>query len=418
MSARRPFFALALTLVVAGVVGGVHEAHSTARREHGATTPLSSVRGIAGDDAMGPGSARLLEVELEAGTHAFFELCSESGFRAPEWRRGLEMVVWSPNTQSVLVRSAIDAKRLEEVPTRAEAGCLMAGEGVVPEGGGYSFELVWAEAAPAPPVLEDRVWAHSIVRPVLGLRAYLAWLLLTFGVLSFVLLVGTYSPAIEPRGELAPPRSSAPYLRVIAASVVTGVSAFVLLPRLRELLPIAIGGLLLAFLEASVALTFLPGELRHRLKRVGATRPTYSWPASLGIAGVGALTLFTVANAALLLVPSTGESPIQRFVSWPSGQLSFALVAALAPLAEELFFRGFVYGLVEERSGARAASTVSFALFAAAHVPQVWGNWGGLVAVLAVGVVLTAQRRATGSIAVPALTHLLYNAMMTALTLR
>jgi len=38
-------------------------------------------------------------------------------------------------------------------------------------------------------------------------------------------------------------------------------------------------------------------------------------------------------------------------ISWPSERLALALVAVVVPVIEEVFFRGFVYGAIERRSG-------------------------------------------------------------------
>ena len=59
--------------------------------------------------------------------------------------------------------------------------------------------------------------------------------------------------------------------------------------------------------------------------------------------GLCAPILVAAARIALSLVPATGEAPIQTFVSWPSGMLSFALLGVMVPVGEEIFFRGFVY---------------------------------------------------------------------------
>jgi membrane protease YdiL (CAAX protease family) len=107
-------------------------------------------------------------------------------------------------------------------------------------------------------------------------------------------------------------------------------------------------------------------------------------------------------------VPRTGEAPIETYIAWPSGALSFALVGMAAPLAEELFFRGFVFGALR-RLGLLAAFLGSFGLFVLAHVQQVWGSWGALVSLILTAATLTALRALSGSTLVPALAHVLFN---------
>jgi membrane protease YdiL (CAAX protease family) len=131
----------------------------------------------------------------------------------------------------------------------------------------------------------------------------------------------------------------------------------------------------------------------------------------------GAWLLIAVACAAILnplarwavsAIPSTGEAPIEAFISWPSGALTFAALGMCVPLAEEVFFRGFVFGALRTR-GPWLAWLGTIGLFAAAHAQQAWGNWGALLSVTVTGIVLTTLRALTGSTLVPAVAHLLYN---------
>jgi membrane protease YdiL (CAAX protease family) len=80
----------------------------------------------------------------------------------------------------------------------------------------------------------------------------------------------------------------------------------------------------------------------------------------------------------------------------------------LLPVAEEVFFRGYLYRAAL-RLGAAAAFVITVVLFVALHAQQSWGNWGGLVAIALTGTALTGLRALSGSVLVPALAHLLYN---------
>ena len=82
---------------------------------------------------------------------------------------------------------------------------------------------------------------------------------------------------------------------------------------------------------------------------------------------------------------------------------------ALAAVAEEAFFRRYLYGLLVERHGPAVAVTVTAAAFALVHV-TVWG-WWVLPLDLAAGLVLSWQRAATGRWSVPAATHVLANTL-------
>jgi membrane protease YdiL (CAAX protease family) len=121
-----------------------------------------------------------------------------------------------------------------------------------------------------------------------------------------------------------------------------------------------------------------------------------------------ALLLRPLSSLAMQLVPRTGEAPIEAFISWPSGALTFAMLGMIVPLAEELFFRGLLFGTLQPL-GTPAAAGGTILLFAAAHAQQSWGNWGALVSVFLTGVVLTGLRALSGSTLVPAVAHVLFN---------
>ena len=99
------------------------------------------------------------------------------------------------------------------------------------------------------------------------------------------------------------------------------------------------------------------------------------------------------------------------FVSWPSGMLSFAALAVAAPLAEEIFFRGFVWSTLE-RYHRVAAFLGAWLLFVAFHASQTWGEWGALLAITVTGLGLTSIRALSGSTLIAATAHLVYNGML------
>jgi membrane protease YdiL (CAAX protease family) len=80
------------------------------------------------------------------------------------------------------------------------------------------------------------------------------------------------------------------------------------------------------------------------------------------------------------------------------------LLNSLAAVAEEAFFRRFLYGLFARPAVAVTASAGAFALV---HV-TVWG-WWVLPLDLAAGLLLSWQRAASGRWWVPAVTHVLAN---------
>jgi membrane protease YdiL (CAAX protease family) len=117
---------------------------------------------------------------------------------------------------------------------------------------------------------------------------------------------------------------------------------------------------------------------------------------SLSVLGVGAAG-FAVGRALV-------EVPLQP------AHLGLAVALnALAAVAEEAFFRRYLYGLLAPAWGMAAAVVLTAGAFALVHV-TVWG-WWVLPLDLAAGLLLSWQRAATGRWSVPAATHVLANTL-------
>ena len=95
---------------------------------------------------------------------------------------------------------------------------------------------------------------------------------------------------------------------------------------------------------------------------------------------------------------------IDEFVfasSTPAGLAAILLLAVvLAPLVEELLFRGLLYTGVRPWLGPWPAMAITAVLFAAMH-----GSWRTLAGLLAFGLVWAGCREATGSLAGPMVGH-------------
>jgi len=92
--------------------------------------------------------------------------------------------------------------------------------------------------------------------------------------------------------------------------------------------------------------------------------------------------------------------------------LGATLAVLAAPLAEEVFFRGFVFGGLRGRIGVRFAALISAALFMVAHV-----NPAVFVPIFLIGLLLTWVYAKTGSLWYPILVHLGYNGLVVLITL-
>ncbi len=82
----------------------------------------------------------------------------------------------------------------------------------------------------------------------------------------------------------------------------------------------------------------------------------------------------------------------------------------IAPLAEELFFRGYLYGVIKRYTDSYFAALASALVFALVHL-----HIGTMLPLFALGLVLVCAYEYTGSLLVPIFIHSLFNATSTAL---
>lgn len=82
---------------------------------------------------------------------------------------------------------------------------------------------------------------------------------------------------------------------------------------------------------------------------------------------------------------------------------------AVAPLVEELFFRGFLYPVLARGLGILPSVGLTAAAFALLHEGQLAHAWAPLLVLFIVGTVLTAARAWTRSVATGVLVHVGYN---------
>jgi membrane protease YdiL (CAAX protease family) len=140
----------------------------------------------------------------------------------------------------------------------------------------------------------------------------------------------------------------------------------------------------------------------------------WNWPAArwLGYMAAGAVLALLVQGASVLL-PIPKSLPIEHYFRDASGAwLMAGFGVSLAPLMEELFFRGFLYPVVARKTGVAAAVVITGVAFAAIHAPQLGLAWAPLLLILLVGLVLTGIRARSLSVAASFLTHVGYNGML------
>lgn len=357
------------------------------------------------------GAAGRASVWVARGAHVLVEVCAADVERA-QWPSAV--IVDAPSAHDdtgIVAVQTIGAVALAASRRSGASACWSPYDGVAPHAGAVRVRLADVEGAD---VLGVTARIHVREDPPVGAR--LALLIALLGAVGVAASVALRCGAIMEPSALSRWRSFA----ALGAAVLLagGVAQAVRYVGDDSALLGLTRGLLLGAGELALAL----GLARWVARRtplsmgdvLGAGRPRGGALALLLTPAVGALCAVCAALA-LRLVPSPpGEVPIETFVARPSGMLAFALLAVVVPVSEELFFRGLVYGTARRALGAPAAFILAAGTFVAAHAPQDWGSWGGLLAVALVALTTTTLRAVTGSVAVPMLAHLVYNGLLTA----
>jgi len=94
--------------------------------------------------------------------------------------------------------------------------------------------------------------------------------------------------------------------------------------------------------------------------------------------------------------------------------IAFVMIAVLlAPLLEEVIFRGFFFYVIEKYKGKMVAIVTIAFTFSVLHFHQYWGDWSAISVVSVLGVLLTIMRAKTGSSVASIVAHYTYNGGMT-----
>jgi uncharacterized protein len=107
------------------------------------------------------------------------------------------------------------------------------------------------------------------------------------------------------------------------------------------------------------------------------------------------------------------KMPIEAlFQDRRSAFLLMLMGVLVAPLVEETIFRGYVYPVVARTFGVGAGVIVTGTLFGLLHAPQLWGGWGQVGLLIAVGIVFTFARAITRTVVASYLLHVSYNSFL------
>ncbi len=140
----------------------------------------------------------------------------------------------------------------------------------------------------------------------------------------------------------------------------------------------------------------------------------WNWPSNVALYVFAGFILSLALQAVAHFLPIPKELPIDSFFRTPAEAWALGILSVtLAPLMEELFFRGFLYPVLARRLGLPVAVLVTALGFAALHGAQLMFSWGPVLVIFLVGLVLTMVRAKTNSVAAGVLIHMAYNGTIT-----
>jgi len=177
---------------------------------------------------------------------------------------------------------------------------------------------------------------------------------------------------------------------------------------------VIIAGQAFAYLLIFAYMYILVARERQRPDFLAAIH--WNWPSSPAayIAGgvVLSITLQLLANT----LPMPKNLPIDALFRTPAEAWVLTIFSVtLAPLMEELFFRGFLYPVLARGVGMTGAIFITAFAFALMHGQQLTYSWGPVLVIFLVGVVLTMIRAHKNSVAAGLVVHIAYNGTISTL---
>ncbi len=232
-------------------------------------------------------------------------------------------------------------------------------------------------APPAPKAGEDPVWSGWDVLQIAGLTV------VSVIVLQLVILFG----------------AKRLIYRHLSFGEIAQVGMLVILAQFVAYIAVAI--YMVSLVEGKYHVRFWPAI---RWNWPGSPRKVFGW----GVFGV--LVLFATGLLSHFL-PMPKSTPFESFFKRPMDAYVMSVFAiSFGPLMEELFFRGFLYPVLARRMGAAWGILLTALPFGLMHMFQYGYAWGVVLLIFLMGVVCTAVRAATGSVAASFLVHVGYNA--------
>jgi uncharacterized protein len=175
---------------------------------------------------------------------------------------------------------------------------------------------------------------------------------------------------------------------------------------------VVIAGQSLAYLLIFAYMYVLVTRERGRSDFLAAIH--WNGPSNVAVYVLAGFILAVALQAVAHFLPIPKELPIDSFFRTPAEAWALGILSVtLAPLMEELFFRGFLYPVLARRLGVSFAVFITALGFASMHGAQLMFSWGPVLVIFLVGLVLTMVRAKTNSVAAGVIIHMAYNGTIT-----
>lgn len=160
-----------------------------------------------------------------------------------------------------------------------------------------------------------------------------------------------------------------------------------------------------------VVLLFIFLLVRTRSHETFGKAIEWNWPGVFAPGFLlGGVVLAVVIESLSRYLPIPKSLPMDNFFhDATSAYMMAAFGITLAPLLEELFFRGLLYPLLRRWFGLVVAVVLTAAAFASIHGAQLGYAWAPVLSIFVVGVVFTVVRVRMKSVAASFLMHCGYN---------
>jgi hypothetical protein len=204
---------------------------------------------------------------------------------------------------------------------------------------------------------------------------------------------------------------------LIACRVVIGlwVAAYYPKQKPEEVAGMPVISILAQAFTSSVVFAAMYGIVARRYRSPFWDSVRWRWPAGSPaiLCAIGGVAIALMVDFASSLAPVPKSLPIYKLFGTTAAAYAMAGYGVfIAPVIEELFFRGFLFPVLARRGGVPAAVLLTSLAFMLIHVSQLAGAWLPLVILFFVGMAFTLARAWTGSVAVSYLMHVGYNATL------